>query len=145
MPNDVFISYAREDQDFAHRLTRMLNHEGISASADMDLAPGEDWGQHLRQTLDDADAMVLLVSPDALTNPYVLSEVGAALASDKPIIPVLPPNRRMPRDVPQPIGQLQVLRIGKLSDSEIATRVRGTLKHLARNPKADVHRPTNLE
>lgn len=135
MPNDVFISYSRQDGDFAERLARILHHQGISAVSDLQLQHGENWENAFRGALDNAEAMVLVVSPDALNIPNVMVEVGAALASDKPIIPVLPPNRRIPRDVPQPIGELHVLRTDRLSDSEIATSLHNSFERLATRGK----------
>jgi hypothetical protein len=136
MPNDVCISYSRQDGDFAERLARILHLQGISAISDRQIQHGENWESAFRGALDNAEAVVLVMSPDALNSPYVMVEVGAALASHKPIIAVLPPNRRLPRDVPQPIGELRLLRADKLSDSEIATSLHDSFEHLACEAKA---------
>jgi hypothetical protein len=135
MPNDVFISNSRQDGDFAERLARILHHQGISAVSDQQIQHGENWESAIRDALGNAEAVLLVMSPDALNSPYVMLEVGAALASHKPIIPILPPNRRIPRDVPQPIGELQVLRTDRLSDSEIATSLHDSFEHLAAGGK----------
>lgn len=131
MAADVFISHSHKDGDFARRLADILQRQGISALSDIDVAPGENWGSQLREALDNADAVVLVVSPAALSSPHVMSEVGAALASDKPIIPILPPHRRIPRSVPPPIGKLKVLRTDRLSDAEIAISLRDSFEHFA--------------
>lgn len=131
MPNDGFISHSSQDGDFAARLARILRNQGVSAASDQQIQHGENWETAIRGELDNAEAVVLVMSPDALNSPYVMLEVGAALASHKPIIPVLPPNRRIPRDVPQPIGELHILRTDKLSDAEIATSLHDSFAHLA--------------
>jgi hypothetical protein len=128
MVGDVFISYAHEDIGFARRLARILKRQGIMANPDSAFRPGEDVVEHFAKALDGSDAIVLLLSPAALHSPSVMSEIGAALASRKPVIPVVPPNRRIPRDVSVPFEQTDVLRAGKLSDAEIASSLMDSLR-----------------
>jgi hypothetical protein len=128
---NIFISHAREDDQFAQRLTEMLKGQGVSAFSDAEVAVGGDWGDHLRRAIDGSAAVLVLISRDALRSPGVLSEIGAALASDKPIISVVPPNQRVPHDMPAPIGRLPLLRADQMSDSEIAASIRQSLDHLA--------------
>jgi hypothetical protein len=136
VPADVFISFAREDDDFARRLTRALVDQGISAFSDTQIMAGEDWGGHLRRALDGSAAILLVMTPAALRSPGVLSEIGAALAAEKLIIPIIPPHQRMPHDMPLPLGRLRFLRTDKLSDNEIAASVRESLDHLATGDRA---------
>jgi hypothetical protein len=131
MASDIFISHAREDDQFAQRLAEMLAGAGVRSFSDVEVAAGDDWGEHLRRAIDGSTAVLVLMSPAALRSPGVLSEIGAALASDKPIISVVPPNQRVPHDVPAPIGRLPFLRADQMSDSEIAASIRKSLDHLA--------------
>jgi hypothetical protein len=71
-----------------------------------------------------------LMSSAALRSPGVLSEIGAALASGKPIPAVILPNQRMPHDIPAPIGRLPFVRADKMSEGELATSVRESLDRL---------------
>jgi hypothetical protein len=137
MVSDVFISHAHEDHGFARRLVCILKRRGGGvAVSDAEFAPGQDFAQHLAKALDGSDAIVLLLSPAALSSSYVMSEVGAALASKKPVIPVVPPNRRLPRDVSVPFEQADVLRAGKLSDAEIASSLIDSLRRATAEPVA---------
>jgi hypothetical protein len=99
--HDVFISYARDDANFAQMVKGYLLGRGFSVWSEDELAVGEDLQQEVERAIDASDRFVLLLSPASIESPYVLLEAGMALAryEDRSgrVIPVLigdvPPDR----------------------------------------------------
>jgi hypothetical protein len=108
----VFISYRRDDtQGFAGRLGDDLSERFGDAMIfrDCEIAPGEDFAERLRTTLDSADVILAVVGPrweeardsrgqrrleDA--DDWVRIELETALARGIPVVPVLVGGARMP-------------------------------------------------
>ena len=85
----VFLSYAREDRPYAERLRRILAHgTGAKVFTDDMLSAAEPWQERLLQELRQADIFVVIGSPRSSESSFVLQELGAAWAMDKPIVVV---------------------------------------------------------
>ena len=108
----VFVSYRRDDSaGFAGRLTdaleRRFGADSVFRDVD-DIAAGADFGAVIEQTLQRVQAVLVVIGPrwlDArdqrgrrLDDPddYVRREIELALASAKPVIPVLVGGAAMP-------------------------------------------------
>ena len=86
----VFLSYAAADREYARKLFNLLsqrsnlhifNLEGLSA--------GEAWESKLKDELSQCDIFIVLLSSNSVNSKWVLSELGAAWALNKLIIPVV--------------------------------------------------------
>jgi HEAT repeat protein len=85
----VFISYAREDSDFAGRVESRLAKAGHQASMDKTiLRAGEVWRDKLDRTIKASEAMVVIMTPHARTSDYVAYEWAFALGARVPIVPL---------------------------------------------------------
>jgi hypothetical protein len=84
----VFLSYAREDSGFVRRLAGALADEGVDVAADWALAPGEDYRQRLRAMILGAEALVFIISPDAIGSSACREELKTAVEHNKPILPL---------------------------------------------------------
>jgi len=102
----VFISYARPDQAFAEVLGCTVRDYGIAPSSIQGVVSGEEWEKFVMREIRAADAVVFVLSSAALSSAWVLTELGAAWAADKSVIWVLPPNRHMPRDIPDTLRDI---------------------------------------
>src|SRR5581483_2023938 len=86
----TFISYSRLDMQRTLRLRDALQARGHTAWIDMErLEPTEQWKQTIYQAIDEADAFLYLLSPDAITSEFCTHEVQYALENKKRIIPVV--------------------------------------------------------
>ena len=90
----IFLSYASEDREVAHRVAealREVNH---------DVYPASHWPQDIGAALDRADAFVVLLSPAAVGSPFVNQEIRLALISqnlkDRVVPVVLKPSTQVP-------------------------------------------------
>jgi hypothetical protein len=86
----VFISYSRDDLDFADQLVTVLEWQGFQVNIDRKGIHGaEDWEQRLGQMILEADVIVFVLSPDSAGSDVCGWEVDEAVRRGKQIIPVL--------------------------------------------------------
>ena len=86
----AFISYSREDSEFALRLARDLKAAGAAVWLDqLDIAPGQRWARAVQEALNDCPRMLIILSPASASSTNVDDEVGFALEEGKTVIPVL--------------------------------------------------------
>ena len=87
---DLFLSYSRKDLAAMHEVQETLHQAGLSVWTDMGLEPGTpSWQGAIEEAVTQAQAMVVLLSPNAKQSPWVRNEVGFAQAQNKSIFPVL--------------------------------------------------------
>jgi hypothetical protein len=86
----VFISYSRANHDFADRIERALAAQGLKTWIDRKrLTGGGDWSEGLRAAIESCDALVVIISPRALTSEIVRHEYQYALSLNKLVVPIL--------------------------------------------------------
>lgn len=74
-PKKTFISYSHHDKPFVERLCLALEQWNIEFwTPESSLRPGEDFVPKMVLALSEADAIVLVISPNALKSDWVLSE-----------------------------------------------------------------------
>lgn len=86
----VFISHFSGDTWIARQIAKEI--EGLRAETFLDvvdIATGDVFEDVMRTQLDEADELLVLLTPEALERPYVWMEVGAAWMQQKRIIGVL--------------------------------------------------------
>lgn len=117
----VFLSHAREDATVADVLRAGLAKAGFEVWPDaQQLMPGDNWALELGKTLQKAEAMVVLLSPAALTSPYVQREIEYALGDQRFKGRLVPVVVRSVKEIPWILEKLDVLRIE--SDPERESR-----------------------
>src|SRR5258708_32003422 len=86
----VFVSYAREDMDFARQLTKQLRESGRIPWQDLrNLRGGDNWQATIDDALRNAEALVVVMSPQATKSQYVTYEWAFALGAGVRVIPVV--------------------------------------------------------
>lgn len=89
----VFISYAHNDEALAAKIVASLEKAGLDAWYDKrEIMPGDNWADKIAQGLRESDAMVVILTANALDSESVRRDIDYAL-SQKPfkrrLIPVL--------------------------------------------------------
>ncbi|MFW6162148.1 MAG: toll/interleukin-1 receptor domain-containing protein [Planctomycetota bacterium] len=96
----VFLSYSAADKDLATDLISRLRAEGFEVGQDEEVGPGDNWALAIGKALEESDAMIVLLSPDAAKSEWVEREIEYALTSPRyknRLLPVLvKPTRRIP-------------------------------------------------
>lgn len=86
----LFISYSRDDSswtyEFWHRLREDTNHY---VWIDQRLVPATDWWRSILEQIEVCDCFLMVMSPKAVESIYCLSELGYAVALNKPVLPLM--------------------------------------------------------
>ena len=86
----VFISHSTQDAYPAEAVKTKLREAGIDVWVDQDnLNAGDEWRREIDIRIANADALVLILSPNSYQAPYVIYEWAFALGQGKKIIPLL--------------------------------------------------------
>ena len=75
----VFISHAQNDMALAHKVASVLKGSGFDVWDDTKLVPGQNWAEEIAQALRECEAMVVLLTPEALASRWVEAEISYAL------------------------------------------------------------------
>lgn len=116
MANDsvsLFISYSHQDEHWRERLAAhlavMRREKLIDEWHDRKIIPGAEWNETIRSELNDADIILLLLSPDFLASDYCNDhEIPAAMALHEAGSAVVIPVHLRPCDwTSTPVAKLQ--------------------------------------
>jgi len=88
---DIFISPTREDQAWTRDLVKALKEHGLRVWYDAaEVKAGELWEERLREGLESSRNVVFVLGKNAATSSWVGFMTGAAMSSNKPMIPIAP-------------------------------------------------------
>ncbi len=108
----VFLSYAKRDDKLAQALRTELEKGGFEVwDAAAKLTPGDNWALEQGKALEDAEAMVVLLSPAALASDHVQREIDYALGEPRFKGRLIPVVVRPVKEIPWILETLQILRI----------------------------------
>jgi len=86
----IFLSYAAADREYARKLRSLLSRRSnLQIFTPEALSAGEDWVSKLKDEISQCDIFVVLLSSSSVNSEWVLSELGAAWALGKLIVPVI--------------------------------------------------------
>jgi len=90
MKNKIFLSYSYSDKQWVEQFAIALKKEGIGVwSAFQDIALGENFTERIQSALRASNTLVVLLSPNSVKSRGVFFELGAAIADNKRIIPIV--------------------------------------------------------
>lgn len=119
---DVFISHASADIEFARFLHRHLTSEGVSVFlAPVSLAPGQQWSREILGALQASTWVLVLASRAACASAWVHQELGAALAAQKKVVPIV--WDISPTQLPGWLAHFQPLNLAGASADEIQKQI----------------------
>lgn len=86
----VFISYSRDDRDFADQLDAALESCGFDCVLDREgIGGGEDWKQRLGSLISETDTVVFVLSPASARSGMCDWEVKEAMRLGKRVLPII--------------------------------------------------------
>lgn len=90
MSYKVYISFSARDMELARDLARRLREAGAKVSLPGEnLATGDIVNLSIKQSLREANEVVVLLTDNAANSSWVLYEVGAADSLDKRVTPIV--------------------------------------------------------
>src|SRR6266446_4491874 len=80
----IFICYARVDLNFADRLVAALDERGFEGLIDRrDIAPFQHWWEEITLLIGQADTVVFVLSPEAVSSTVCEQEIAYAASLNK--------------------------------------------------------------
>lgn len=113
----VFISHTHQGEALAQKIADGLKNEGLQVwLPENEILPGDNWAEKISEALNHSQAMVALLTPDALHSGSVLQEVSFALGKKdyrQRLIPVLVGSAdELPLDaIPWILRRFQTIRL----------------------------------
>lgn len=118
---DVFLSYSFQDRDWVSVFSEALKDAGLTTWFDAaNISLGDSLVAQIQRALRESKTLIMILSPNSLESTWTFFELGAAVADDKRIIPVLTQETDI-KDVPVLLQQFQFLKGS--SPSEAGRRV----------------------
>ena len=139
---DIFISYAREDRETAHRLAEALTAHGLSTWWDREILIGSNFADEILSQLNAASVVCVLWSDSALASEFVYDEASRAHRGGK-----LLPVRIGTVEPPLGFGALQTLDLLDWdgdADAPDCQELIGQLRQRVALPAKVRHRPAAL-
>jgi hypothetical protein len=111
---NVYISHAYADAELARKVGRALREAGFEVWDGLELFPGDNWLLKQGEALRDADAMVLLLTPEYLRSYFVEADLGFALVGsqfkDRLVPVVVGPEEQLPEGgIPWVLARLRII------------------------------------
>ena len=133
----VFLSYAHSDAPLANRIRGELSKNGLDVwDADREILPGDNPASETARALEESEAMVVLLTSDALDTPYVMHEMSFALGAKNytnRLIPVVPRNagKLVMKRVPWIVRKLPWVELAEFGEEtlEVTPIVDAILRH----------------
>jgi hypothetical protein len=109
----IFLSYASQDQESAQMLAKNLEAKGHRVwDPERDLISGSDWASTLMKQMKSAEAMVVLLSPEAVDSRWVSHEIEYALGAKRLQDRLIPVLVRPTKKIPWILRELQLVKLG---------------------------------
>jgi len=118
----IFISHATTDRPIAEVLKTEIEKvfangvQVFASSVPGVMKPGVDWLAEIRENLEKANAVIVLITPVSINRPWIWFEVGAYWSRSQKgagrIYPLCAPEIDL-SDLPEPLNRLQSLSLGK--------------------------------
>ncbi|MEX0309583.1 MAG: toll/interleukin-1 receptor domain-containing protein [Tateyamaria sp.] len=102
--NDVFVSYKREDKDFARAVAEALTARGLQVWWDVDLLPGDRFADEIQSVIAQSKLTVVLWSERSVRSTWVRAEARIAMDASQ-----LLPVRLDDAAIPLPFNDLHTL------------------------------------
>lgn len=127
----IFLSYAREDEEFARSLSSHLMKRGLSVwSPEDELLPGDNVWFRIGEALKKSKAMVVIISPDSMRSKYIRQEIEYALGDPNYEGRVFPVEIRPTEDVPWILRKLKTIE-GRQNPAKVSESIAIALKQVA--------------
>lgn len=127
----VFISYKSEDRFIAQTLADQLREVGYQPWIDVaGIEGGEQWKRSIEIALENSAVFLVLMTPESITARWVKYEIEQAMLKDRPIIPLLIRNCKIPPN----LESLHYVDFRHDSNAAFKSLQRALLSVILRNP-----------
>jgi hypothetical protein len=142
----IFISYSRRNRNLVYPLAQKLKSSGFKTWIDtQDIKPGNPWKGQIVQGIAEADAFVLLLTPDSAASENVRKELDLALDADVLVLPVILQPAKIPNAMKYQLVGIQRINLFEHPEtgySQIVDSIQERQEFLAQHPPV---RPKELQ
>lgn len=89
MSQHIFVSYSKKDTEFVVKLVRQLEKKELQYWMDTEIPGGEEWRNKIKEKIQSAKEVVVVLSLSALASQWVNHESTMAETLGKKIVPIL--------------------------------------------------------
>jgi hypothetical protein len=116
----IFLSYKREEYDFALALATRLKNAGVAVWMDkLEIRTSDNWSQAIKDALNSCVGLIAVLSPEYFASKYCPNELIRAYNMQRPIFPVL--HRQIdPKEMPIELVSTQYIDFSGLEDPNAA-------------------------
>jgi hypothetical protein len=127
----TFISYSRDNKEFALKLALELKEAGFPVWLDqLDIPTGVRWDDEIEKALDACDIFMVILTPSSSTSENVKDEIGYAIDSGKRLLPLLLENAKLPFR----LRRFQYVDFTKITYEDGVARAKQLLHNLMEEP-----------
>ena len=88
--DNYFLSYSRDDEEFALRFAKDLRERGVAMWVDQfDIRPSEHWDRAIERAVTNCRGLVVILSPRSVASDNVADEISFAIDNGKSVLPVM--------------------------------------------------------
>jgi len=125
----VFLSHAESDREVGRKLAARLQEAGHRVwFAEDKLFPGDNWALQTGKALEESEAMVVLISPQAMKSSWVLREIEFALGMPQYRGRLIPVIIKPTAEMPWILKKFPMVRIGPRID-EASREINEYIRH----------------
>ena len=130
--HNVFVSYASQDVAVANSIVENLEEHGCKCwIAPRDVKPGAQYADAIVRAINEAKAVVLVMSGSAVGSSHVAREVERAASKGKPIIPFRIDNAPLNPELEYFLSNSQWIDVPKLGMAAALTRLAEAVGHVS--------------
>src|SRR5487761_1310498 len=125
----VFISYSHQDREFALWVKGALAQAGIATNLD-ELEPSAtaDFASAIREAVQAADALVVVLSEESTPSNFVMLEIGMAQGLGKKVVAIAAPGTKPDLNLLHSLADGYILDTAKLKPPELSAQIRKILQ-----------------
>jgi hypothetical protein len=139
----IFLSHNTQDREWCEWLKASAAEMGIAAYlAEHDIQPGNVLAEKVERAIDASEAIVVLLSDNSISAPYVHQEIGYARKAKKLIIPLVQPG--IPMDRLAMLQGVEHIPFDFRNPGEGNARLRSALQRLIHKQEAKAQRDAAL-
>jgi len=119
----VFISHSHKDEPLAKRIAEVLRKAGLDVWDEREILPGDNWAEKVATALNESNAMVVLLTAEALKSRWVQHDISFALGENryrKRLIPVIvgSPEKSTGTYYPWILNRLKTIKLNARENDE---------------------------
>ncbi len=120
----VFISYSDQDRAFAQWVKGALTREGIATNFDEAASSSAtDFASAIREAVQAADALLVVLSDDLTPSNFVMLEIGMAQGLGKKVVVIAAPGMKPDLNLLQSLADGYVFDTAKLRPPELSAQI----------------------